>query len=67
MSETKQVELPHGETAWTFKGDISPDEGMVCPTCGAEADNWSRQMEDDFWECGMCGNIEWVYRKKVAG
>ena len=69
-----QVSLPCGGTAYEFDEDSGPPPGdWICPACKGNAGDWSRPIDEEnievnhcdpelagLWECGQCGNTEWV-------
>lgn len=68
------VTLPHGAPAYEFDEDSGPPtEDWICPTCKQTAGDWSRPIDEEnievnhcdpglagLWECGNCGNTEWI-------
>ncbi len=66
--------LPHGATAFVFDDESGPPpEDWLCPTCKGTSEDWARPVDDEniavnacdpddegLWECGNCGNTEWV-------
>ena len=69
-----QVSLPYGGIAYEFDEDAGPPpEDWICPTCRENAGDWSRPIDEEnievnhcdpdlagLWECGHCGNTEWI-------